>query len=478
MHGDTALILEVLENLSFNFKHESNILTQNAVHIKLAQVNIIEFCKNELKVSDFYSEPINWLKSLHAYILLYILIPFVWILGALNLIAILNTVTFLIIPIVGYCYCRSNNKSISLSFFSTLAIILHPAWQIAIFGQFYIDRIFIPISLIYALLLYQYSIKYHLKKGYSKYTLQLLFIIGASISERYALIISIYTILFIYSIGYHKNLKIFIYYSILTFIYSVIYTKIFNSNFDNVDNINRIFKLSSIFNSIFIKSTFEYIFFNIIYIAPIIILKRKLLIPTLMVVLINIFITIGGAEKNGWLTHYHSHYYGFLVAGFLISINSYKNYLDCKIIKYYLLVTTILILYANISLYKDIIFSNKLINFYAKNTENSTIKYGNSTLDKLFEKIPVGSSITMNEWGLPKAYINGYRDVSLYPVNIGYSDYIITSVSRLNGVDTGNSAVRYKPDLVEANQCSFLKVRSGYSEIFRVGDLSLYRKDN
>ncbi|MFZ2406214.1 MAG: hypothetical protein WAW41_13830, partial [Methylobacter sp.] len=155
-YGDTAFLIEVVSNLAKGLPPTSEILAQNWAVIKLATVPLAVYCQHDLVAGMFTSDPYNWLSSLHAYIILYLIAPFASKIGALKALSVFMALAFAIIPCVAYFFLRKSGVSVAVSIVAAAICMIHPAWQISSGGQFYTDRFFIPFALLYVLHLHQY----------------------------------------------------------------------------------------------------------------------------------------------------------------------------------------------------------------------------------------------------------------------------------------------------------------------------------
>ena len=175
-------------------------------------------------------------------------------------------------------------------------------------------------------------------------------------------------------------------------------------------------------------------------------------------VLPNIFYDIGGAEKTGFHTHYHSLYFPFLVFTFLSGVVGLVDYLKKNNIKQslifypYFLITLIFYATININIDNKIYFKlNKVdhLPFYEENNLREPIvtkyyKYYENRIKRGFltdwypyigeyeritgeiiNIIPEDSNILVND--LAMSYVIGFKNVNTYPYMYKESDYLVTS---------------------------------------------------
>jgi hypothetical protein len=483
-YGDAAFLLEILDSLSKKNETTSFILSQNHAASHLASINLRDYCRAGISASDFGQVPYNWLFNLHAYLILFLIAPLSKITGSLNILAFLMTLSFSLIPFIVYFVIRKYGYSVFLALISTSIIIFHPAWFISSVGQAYIDRVFLPLSFIYVLSLHLPSFSNRLTSGQKNAFLIFALLVGmlaGMVSERYMFVIGVYTLF--YSFFYVEKFKIkilFLIYSLFLFLCAYIYLSKFGGSIDNVTRLSNIPLWADLKNNFNIPGVGQYLIFNFLLLIPCIFLNPRIAIPLIPLIAINCLMTVGGAEKNGWGTHYHSHYFGFLASSFVIAVvapsNKYflKNRFQAKTL---LLVFTFFLIFSFLNYFYKGQGIGPILYDFSKASEKSGARSEARIFDELSVSIPEGSIVSSAEWGMPALYLSG-KKINYYPVGVGTADYILIGAE-------GNSpnlrifgGFRRNNDLLQADECMTKIINKHYVKISNIGTRTLLKRIN
>jgi len=208
-------------------------------------------------------------------------------------------ITILPLAIATYLVSKDKNKK-SIQDYLPILIVLacYPSIIWASLGQYYPDRIFVAIFPIFLLVLDWMS-----NHSSSKlvYALLLLYGLTLATTERASLYVALACGVYVLRTQFHKIL--FLVLAVLSFSWSFFYyknisTDVYTSSF--FDTARSFAGLNSLIFSIL---TLKLLIFHL----PGIILLRKMWDLRLMLLLAmipNLLGNIGGAEKNGWVTHY------------------------------------------------------------------------------------------------------------------------------------------------------------------------------
>jgi hypothetical protein len=170
----------------------------------------------------------------------------------------------------------------------------------------------------------------------------------------------------------------------------------------------------------------------------------------------NLLITIGGAELNGWTTHYHTMYLPFLIfaasVGYLQLIHRFnkgifRRTLPLMVCVYALLVVGLLNPYTG--KFEDnnffVSFKNGVlgkISSYYVDPHQSYERNATGLLKSLDTLIPQGAKVSAIEGVMPALYRS--RFLSLYPMDMASADYLVISGTASDGIVTSVSgAVSY-----------------------------------
>ncbi len=485
-NGDTAFLIEVVSNLANGLPPTSEILAQNWAGIKLATAPLSTYCQPNIAADMFVTDPYNWLKSLHAYLILYLIAPFAWLVDALSALSFFMALAFSIIPCIAYLYLRRLGISVALSILGSAICIIHPAWQISSGGQFYTDRFFIPFAFLYVLHVHQYfklGIKAERESRQCLYLIVLFGVLGGLTSERNMLTIIMFSLA--YSLAAQTSIKkrlAIISFAMLGLIYVFSYMHFMGGSADNARVQSGLFNWQGLVYNANVSGVGEYLLFNLLLLILPVLLAPRVFFAVLPIVAINCFITMGGAEKNGWLTHYHSHYYGFMMAAFLIAIaNSKDNYGEClnNNIRRFLLpvvasiALTLLLLVPKLYNGQSVFIS--LWDYFVRSEQASSTRAQIKTFEALAQNVPLGATVTSPERGMPRWYLRGNK-VNFFPIGVGQNDYVVVQADGMIPNIKIFSAIRFFSDAELANECIAPVISEKYKEISRSGGWVLFKK--
>jgi hypothetical protein len=306
--GDTLLYEEATANISAGAGATSEIFasTQYAIDHDIASQ---DFDNYEKLADAFQSSSTRNVLRFHANYILYVLAPFAALFGAGIVLAIFQIATFVGLLFAIYLWLREGRCGTLSSVLFMVVVCLHPAWSDAIRGQFYPDRGFVLLGFIYFVGLHD------------RWPIFSLVVIAAATSllnERAPLILGLFTLghaVMFFSRGDLKRFALKCAVGLTLVGTSVVFIKYSLENVYYAGNYmpNSLGELSRrLANPIFRSNLIVLIEINLGLIAlglfswrtmPIVI---GLMIP-------NMFGTVGGAEKIGFATHYHSYYFPALV---------------------------------------------------------------------------------------------------------------------------------------------------------------------
>ena len=485
-YGDTAFLIEVVSNLANGLPPTGEILAQNWAAIKLGAAPLTIYCQQNMVAGMFVTDPYNWLTSLHAYLILYLIAPFAWFIGALTTLSFFMALAFSIIPCIAYLYLRGLGISFALSILGSAICIIHPAWQISSGGQFYTDRFFIPFALLYVLYVHHYfklGINAARESRHCFYLIIFFGVLGGLTSERNMLTIAMFSL--VYSLAAQTSIKkrlAIISFAILGLIYIFSYMHFFGGSADNTRVQSGLFNWQGLVNSANVPGVGEYLLFNLLLLILPALLAPRVFFAVLPIVAINCFITMGGAEKNGWFTHYHSHYYGFIMAAFLVAIaNSKDNYgewLNNHIRRFLLpvlasIALTLLLLVTQLYNGQSVFVS--LWDYFIRTEQASSTRHQKKTFEALAQNVPLGATVTTPEWGMPRWYLRGNK-VNFFPLGVGQNDYLVVQTEGEIPNIKLFSAKRYGNDEELANECIAPVISEKYEKISSSGTWVLYKK--
>jgi hypothetical protein len=450
--GDAAFFVDFIFNIAKTNKFESNIFSSFWYHASYLTKSSEQYCKdfNLYNLSNINN--ISMIKYNHAYLIAYPISFLVKIgLTAHNVSAFIFTLNWVLIFYCIYNFLKKKIKIIlSLSFLFLL--INWPPFLYGIYGQYYFDRLFI-LPMIFTIFLY-----YDFFKNNKNYLLIIfLALLTSLIHERAALMMGFF--LSFYSLlktnfKILKNLKIFFIFmlGIILIFYYFLYSKFYQISYYEssvslttmVHNFYRLF-----FDDEYLSQTIKLLLVSL----PFFILSipnLRLFIISLMSIIPNILITIGGAEKIGFSTHYHSFYVPFLVASSAIGILEFCSSSNNKlrVNKNFIIYTTsalllIFTLFYDFSKNKIISYSkssygkNLFIRnfFYVFNQNSYNFYYNNIYLknSSLRNNIPDKTTISLDEYIMPFFSTSNIM-FNVFPLGVGKVDYVIAPYSKIGNV--------------------------------------------
>ena len=182
---DTTFLMKVLSSIvetgvpttSLNFSEAHSTFT----------LNVDDLCKADLIPSGRS----NNILTVHAYFIFYPLALLTWFFPSHAFLAVVNGVSFVAIIYIIYWAIRKQNIPVVGSNVFCALVVAHPAWSHASMGQFYSDRFFMSLGLLYAVLLYD-----ALERQVNRSNLLFILAVGllaASTTERAAIMIAMFT---------------------------------------------------------------------------------------------------------------------------------------------------------------------------------------------------------------------------------------------------------------------------------------------
>ena len=470
--GDTSLFIDIIDKLSKFNDYDASTVHSAFFHFfkgKYLTDNptvVATYCDlNEV----IRKESFNMYQQSHIYFFAWFLSLFAKMGLSVVTIAVFAVSFFnaLLIYIVGFFLIKNRVNLINITFFLLIIISWKP-FIFTIFGQIYFDRFFIIFMTIFIIMYCNYYKKKTLNK---KIFLYLLSFIICSIHERAALMLSVFLLseIFLYHL-FSKDKKIvdnidFIIIGILSFLYFFIYIKYIHTSSYGTN-----YSFESILNqirNIFTKETMNGYLGQKLFIVlfPLIFLsffRLKFMVISLIAILPNYFISIGGAEKIGFTTHYHSYYIPFLICSALFGFVKFQYYLKKNNFFLIFLIFSIILHniffdYSNrekIFIYKDKLSGYEIFDALTFNKKKITILQAHKNFkmqikeaierDNLNPKL----AISLNAHFMPSFFETNFL-IDLFPMGISKSDYLITSVD--------NNGKIYTP--------SYLKDKKMYNEI-------------
>jgi hypothetical protein len=455
VRADTGFLLEMTENIANGQGHISSIhaAMNNFSREWLAGQSADKICLMDLGKTD---EEFRVVFESHRYYITYVVALFTKFFETKAVYYFLHVFGFFTLLYFTYKILRENEVSRIATFLFIVLVYVHPAFSLSLSGQLYAERLFIPFSMMFLYFMY--------KKDLNLIGLYSSAVFIALISERSPLMLGIFLVGYI--VLFWKNLDkqrkihfITIALSLLSFaLYSLnvlrnasglYYTK---STF-LPSSLNEL--LSRLSNTIFLDNLIVFGVFSFLFLGVFSLFRWKLFLLAFVMMIPNIIGTIGGAEKYGYLTHYHTLYFPFLVFASIIGYIRLIELLKLKgIYRCFLPYMVILIILS--SLYSPYSRSLSMKNIVSENAllkdfkyypdifnEDSSIRKHLSNYEKIDDYIPDGSRVTSGE--MAQAILWKNKINYFYPMGIDIADYAVLYASKLgDNKYFYSSAVSYK----------------------------------
>lgn len=496
--ADDAFLAQLLSNISSTGEPTSNVSAAVAEFFEKYLGKDAEFICNTDNFNGYISDEFNYFKW-HPYLILYFLSPFSLFLGAENVLALASTISVGSLLLFSLLFMKRNNNYLFPFVLFFIIIFSLPHLKGIIFGQNYVDRLFIGIFPAWA-----YFVTDNQNKSFTrKLSILVTSLLFISLSERFALIFSIIVVYMISTklIRIKSRSEMCSILALVCTAIVVVFAEINFITYDANDSFgNSILNGIKAFPVNFTDPSPLLIFFALINIVPFIILIRyspKWYALAFIFMLPNILGNIGGAEKMGYYTHYHSIYLPILAIAISTSLSrfSYKsNYIYSAVY-----VLGCLFLGLSISLsssyyssspisQKKIVFSanpstigrtdellvnishlnipknSLLVGLFTKQAQAKAAYNSRHVLSKELREIniPTDSYISTIEPAFISLYKN-YR-LFLYPGGIDTADYLLLKIENNKSIDLQalpkyQGAVSYhgQEDAYKMNTCLIKK---------------------
>jgi len=465
--GDSAGFVDVMKNIA-----EGHGMVSSAFSAIYSLLPYLTFTQEQYVNADYKS--LHYMQDFsewHPYLIAYLLAFFQKI-GFTSLQVASGSMSFIIVGSLTIItlFLRNYNVPRYLAYGFVIIIFSYPIFSGNIFGQFYFDRLFVFHGLLLLLLMHMWSED---RKSVPKYVIFLAFLLSSLISERTAIMSAFIIIAFFIfnwkQLSFKQDYKISLL-PALALIYVFVYALAFqNSPYYSSINIDSIMtNLSNSFdftNSYGQKSLFMYLM-----LAPFIILSMmniKYFLMTLMSILPNLIITIGGAEKSGFTTHYHDMYLPFLLFSAtigILKISTFKNRTQKIVLG--LLAASVFLLnfmkYDDNHIYidfKDLTPVNLYSQLLPRTLPHDSLHANKDMYMTIVSSIPHNAKVSSLEWTMPALVQHGVSRIDYLPIGLNENDYLIVEYPGIDN-DMSPSIVSYLSDLNEQKKiASFLQKR-------------------
>lgn len=445
---DTVYFMEMLSNVAKSGQPLSMANHSSWDVVPTLTMDAETLCKNPLiPTQPLYKNAFDN----HAYYILFAFSPLVWVVPVKTLGPLLHVLPFVLFVLIVYLFLRKQGVGCAASILFCILIIAHPNWSQALQGQYYVDRWFLPFGLVLAILSYQ--LIWINKPRWPIFTICLVAVGTAAIHERAALSVGGFLIalcmLYIRDFNNRKYLALMLWMGFLLVVYALFIGMSFKgydqpSNTDNyITFFSEMKLLPSLFNNEEINQNLtKFLAVNFLFLGLLSLAAPRMALIAFAAMLPNILGDIGGAEKTGWSTHYHTIYFPFIVLaaalGYISLCHRFHNY-TIKATALYTSVCIAIVGQLTFDPYPGKfnftagqIRNNALVMAYHFITEDDTVNAQRFLADQrhqLAAAVPLGAVVTSEEGYFPVLYEG--RTVLNYPIGIDTADYAVISYAGL-----------------------------------------------
>ena len=451
--GDTTFVAQVLNNFKYTYRMQTTYYTsttESIDHVWYKKAE--EVCNMDLE-TKFTNTPWG-----HHYFIAYALIPLARVMDVQFLIALLHAGIYTSVLVFSYVFARMKRLNVILALLFTILVLQHPLWDTGLTGQFYFNRFFLPFSALTILLL---------EKKKSNYLfIGIAGLLAASTNEIYGIIIFMIMLSHMW-IRRKIDIKV-LFLAILLLATSVVSTiyiqKTFPLGSTQTDSLARTFSgnihttTQYVWSNIQDPKTQTFLIVNIFSMGIFVFFDVWLIAPLVLVMLPNLLISVGAAEKIGWSSHYHTGYFIPLIWLSLLGLS--KLNIKPRLQAAFILCCIVLIAYINpYDLYR-----NQKPNFVPKKLFQNFDYYrthGKFSLDfrrRLRNAVKDGEKVSA-----PEAIAYNFFDHTMYyyPMGIDSVDVVLLKVDKTKTGDKKYYSINYGHQDPDLDACIIERMKKG-----------------
>lgn len=307
--GDSLLFEQLIDNI-WRGRGERSSVFDSVVSV----INSGAFSQGKevwLRVANAFDPNIDRsVLTFHSYLIMYALAVFRSIARPVTILTIADVASFTGMALIVYAWLRRNDVGVAASAVFVFIMMLHPAWGVSITGQFYPDRLFMFMGLLFFV---------GVAERWRWPWLVLIAMLTLAITERS------FTVLGLFLIGYgvlffdrrqrSRSLVCVAAGAVLVVAGSMLQHHILDNVYYSGFMPGSLGDLQSRFASPAFRqklSIFLAINTGFLFVSA---FRWRAMLIAVAVMLPNVCGSIGGAEKTGFPTHYHSYYFPCLVWG-------------------------------------------------------------------------------------------------------------------------------------------------------------------
>lgn len=471
-HLDSVFLFESAQSVLESGQPTSSTVATWPDALKTFNVPVADLCQAKLERTG---QEYNILSN-HAYVSIFLIALLVAIIGPELAFAILNAFSHLLLLVIPFVFLRLKGVGILPSLAFVLSVAVYPAWSFSSVGDYYLDRLYMPFALL-SLFLIDHIVRVDGRIGVNRrLLLGLVFTVSvtAMFTERAAIMVM--GAMVFYLLFFKKELKISGARNLLLALVAVIAIYLwiyFKFVFDGIQGgggilDNALVILRNPMQRLGSSGVVPFALVSLLFIGIYVTWSgARYIILAIGAILPNLFISVGGAELNGWSTHYHTMYLPFLIfvasMGFLnfvhyVGSGRGRYFIPIAVGSYFIIVSGFLNPYEGKLEYsfhastKNTVLG-KVFSYYL-DPKHSYERVAPETLKSLAKLIPEGVRVSSIEGVMPTLY--RARHLSYYPIDMDSADYLVVSGTASDGkISSIAGATSYlgPAQTVELNQC-------------------------
>jgi hypothetical protein len=399
----------------------------------------------------------------HAYYMVY---PLAWLtrwFSAEWVLGVANGTAFIGYIYVLYLVLRREGASLLGALAFCALATAHPAWAFGALGDVYFDRFFLPLGLLFAAQLYWLVTGARAPSRGALAGLFAVAVVAVSTTERAAIMMGYMTAVFLalywrttpprlraILAGFCCVLVVYVLAWML-----LVYAPHRATPSQGFFLRNVVHTLSLLATPAYLAQVIEFLVVNVALFGLFALVNWRLALIMVAALLPNFLVTMGGAEKNGWMTHYHSAYFPFVTFAAAAGLGQLWRRLRAWRPRLVLLAMTLVLhpLLSNASPgYRGQAgIVQRGYQFYRLGPAASERSRVRQLVDTA-RAVPPGAKVTTIEGFMPS--LEEGRTLYYYPVGLDSADYaVLTRVERPDGTSYIAGAISYRGESAQADAC-------------------------
>ncbi len=431
-YGDNAFLIQLSENIARDGSTTSNVVQaiKDFLASGLQSAEAEEFKKYDF---GYIIDPQDGnVFKYHTYFILFLIVPFVKIFGANVVLNILHVSSFIVLILAIYLFLRDRGIGIVPALIFCFYISTHPALAQSITGQLYVERYFIGFAGLFIFFLTREKKNHPL--------IIILGVLCSLISERSGLAIGVFIISWMI-VNWQTNESPFrestMVLGFFFCVFSIILTKLYLKNYysPNFLPFSSQTLAQMLSNVEFWNGLAMFLILNLIIYGLVAAFEWRFFLPSVLVMLPNMIGNIGGAEKTGFLTHYHSLYIPFLAFALAFGFVRCYAYVKNNHLKISLVAGIALFALIGMNLYpydmSDIkLLKNPLHGYAVLKYVSPNVLSKRSITKRLREfvenSIPKNVVVSTPERFMPLLFES--RNLYFYPLGMDVADFVVLNI--------------------------------------------------